>query len=76
LIVTGKFDPITPTVNGEMALETLSNGMLVESPIAGHDPLSTSGTCGIDIVQAFLNHPRADVDASCLDGPGIDFSPT
>lgn len=76
LIVTGKFDPITPTVNGEMALETLSNGMLVESPIAGHDPLSTSGTCGIDIVQAFLNHPRAEVNASCLDDLGIDFSPT
>lgn len=76
LILTGKFDPITPTAGGEMALETLPNGILIESPVAGHDPLSTSGTCGMDVTRAFLNRPRAELDTSCFDDLTMDFSPT
>lgn len=76
LILTGKFDPITPTSGGEEALKTLPNGILIESPVAGHDPLSTSGTCGMDVTRAFLNTPRAELDTSCFDDLTMDFSPT
>jgi len=75
LIMTGRFDPITPAVKGEMALERLPNGVL-EGPIAGHDPVSATGTCGLDIVHEFPNHLRADVDAGCIDEISMDFSPT
>lgn len=73
LMMTGRFDPITPAVKGEMALERLTNGVL-EGPIAGHDPVSAIGTCGLDIVREFPNHLRADVDASCFDEISMDFS--
>lgn len=74
LIVTGKFDPITPTSYGKELLKTLPNGVMIESPIAGHDPASTSGTCGVDIMEQFLEHPRVELDTSCLDDLSIDFS--
>lgn len=76
LIVIGRFDPIIPHSYGEELTKTLSNSTLVESPIAGHDPLSTSGSCGVEIATKFLNDPSGTVDASCLDKVRIDFSPT
>lgn len=75
LILTGAFDPITPTHYGEIALETLPNGTLVEFANAGHDPLSTAGPCAVDIATAFLVDPADEVDASCADDLEIDFSP-
>lgn len=74
LIVTGRFDPITPTSYGKELLKTLPNGVMIESPIAGHDPASTSGACGVDIMEQFLRHPRVELDTSCLDDLSIDFS--
>lgn len=75
LIVTGRFDPITPTFDGELLLDNLTNAVLVESPVASHSPVQTSGQCGVDIVTAFLEHPRKEVDASCLDSLVLDMSP-
>lgn len=75
LIFAGTFDPITPNFDGERLLGDLSNAVLVESPVAGHDPLSTSGQCGIDIAVAFLEHPRRELDTSCIDDLTLDFSP-
>lgn len=75
LIVTGAYDPITPTAYGEELLTTLSNATLVESGIAGHDPLSTSGACGIDVMRSFLVDPEAELETSCLTTVSPDFSP-
>lgn len=75
LIVTGVYDPITPNAYGEEILETLSNATLVESGVAGHDPLSSSGTCGVDVIISFVSDPEADLDASCLTDASPDFSP-
>ncbi|MGB3327471.1 MAG: alpha/beta hydrolase, partial [Thermomicrobiales bacterium] len=75
LIITGRFDPITPTSNGEALLDTLTNAVLVESPVASHSPLQLSGQCGIDIATSFLEHPRKTVDASCLNELELDMSP-
>lgn len=75
LILTGVFDPITPTIYGEIMLPTLTNATLVESGIAGHDPLSTSGECGVAVVHSFLIDPGAEVDSTCLIMAQPDFSP-
>ena len=75
LILTGAFDPITPTTYGEAALETLPNGTLVEFPNAGHDPLSTAGPCALVITLAFLDDPTAEVDTTCTDDLELDLSP-
>lgn len=75
LIVTGLYDPITPTAYGEELLPTLSNATLVESGIAGHAPLSTSGTCGVDVMRSFIAEPEAELDTSCLSDASVDFSP-
>lgn len=75
LIVTGVFDPITPTAYGEELLTTLPNATLVESGIAGHDPLSTSGACGVEVMQSFIVDPGAELDLSCLTTARPDFSP-
>jgi len=75
LIITGRFDPITPTFDGEALLDDLSNAVLVEIPTASHDPLDTSGTCGVGMVTAFLDHPRKDLDTSCVDDLTLDMSP-
>lgn len=75
LIVTGTYDPITPTSYGEDTMATLPNATLVESGIAGHDPLSTSGGCGVDVMHSFLIDPAAVLDTTCLTDVRPDFSP-
>ncbi|MGC4191328.1 MAG: alpha/beta hydrolase [Thermomicrobiales bacterium] len=75
LIITGRFDPITPTFDGELLLDDLSNAVLVESPVASHSPLQMSGQCGVDIATAFLEHPRKELDTSCMDDLTLDMSP-
>ncbi|HEU0163549.1 MAG TPA: alpha/beta fold hydrolase, partial [Thermomicrobiales bacterium] len=75
LIVTGKFDPITPTSYGKLLETTLSNATLITSPVAGHDPASTTGTCGVGIIHRFLNEPADKLDTSCLKDLSLDFSP-
>lgn len=75
LIVTGEFDPITPTAYGEQVVATLSNGTLVESGIGGHAPLSSSGECGVAVVISFLTDPTAELDSTCLTNARADFSP-
>lgn len=75
LIITGKFDPITPTFDGQLLLDNLSNGVLVEIPTASHDPLDTSGTCGVGMAVAFLDHPRKELDTSCVADLTLDMSP-
>ncbi|MGN6032661.1 MAG: alpha/beta hydrolase [Thermomicrobiales bacterium] len=74
-ILTGRFDPITPTFDGERLLDNLSNAVLVEIPTAAHDPLDTSGRCGVAMAVAFLDAPRKELDTSCVDDLTLDLSP-
>jgi pimeloyl-ACP methyl ester carboxylesterase len=75
LIITGRFDPITPNFDGERLLDNLSNAVHVEIPTASHDPLDTSGECGMGIAVAFLESPRKELDTSCVDDLTLDMSP-
>jgi pimeloyl-ACP methyl ester carboxylesterase len=69
LVVTGRYDQITPTSFGQKALLGLPRGRLVTLP-TGHSPLLGSGRCGIDILRAFLRRPTRAVSepSSCKAG--------
>lgn len=72
LVVTGEFDPITPPSYGELAVETLENGYLIEIPGASHDPATTSG---VQLIVDFLDDPSQRPDTSAVEQNQVDFSP-
>lgn len=75
LIVTGRYDPITPVSNGEMLLSYLPNARMVVMESGAHDAISTNPTCGLPILTAFLADPTARLETACADIP-MNFAPT
>ena len=73
LILTGRFDPITPPSYGELVLGNFPNGQLVMFENQGHDPASAPAACSGPMIMAFLDDPTAEVDGSCAAEP-VDFS--
>jgi len=67
LILAGEYDPITPTSNAELALQTLSRGNLFQFPATGHGVFGTHA-CPDSIVAAFLQHPTTRPDGLCISG--------
>lgn len=67
LIVTGGYDPVTPTSYGEAAAEDLEEATVVEVVAAGHDPLSSTPDpeCGPRLLVRFLSNPSAELDGAC-----------
>ncbi|MEM9774548.1 MAG: alpha/beta hydrolase [Chloroflexota bacterium] len=65
LVLVGEFDTATPPVWGELTVETLSNGILVEIPGGGHSLVSSNG-CAIGLMDAFFAQPN-NLDTSCVD---------
>jgi len=74
LILVGEYDPITPPVYGEVAAETLPNSYQVVFPGVGHDPVSTAGSCGLEIIAEFLEEPGEEPDSSCVDELELEFA--
>ncbi len=67
LIITGKYDPVTPPIYGQQIAERLSNSYYFEFPNLGHTPTAAdSSGCAMDIVLAFLENPAVEPDRSCL----------
>ncbi|MEM8859102.1 MAG: alpha/beta hydrolase [Chloroflexota bacterium] len=64
LVLVGEFDTATPPVWGELTVETLSNGILVEIPGGGHSLISGNG-CAIGLMDAFFANPN-NLDTSCV----------
>jgi pimeloyl-ACP methyl ester carboxylesterase len=67
LIVTGRFDPITPPAHGAWLARTLPRAFLVEIAAAGHSPLD--GECGVALLTQFLADPLVAPDAACARAP-------
>lgn len=65
LIMNGRFDPITPPANGELAAETLSNSTVVTFGFTGHSA-ATSGDCAEALMVAFLDNPQRKLDTACV----------
>ena len=74
LVVTGRFDQITPPAYGERVAESLPEATLVEMAGTGHAPLFTSGECGITLLFAFLKEPSAPVDPACARTSTLTFA--
>ncbi len=67
LILSGRFDPITPPSFGAAAADFLSNSYNIVSPVSSHGTLG-SGGCVDLIVQDFLDNPTQPPDSTCLAG--------
>ncbi len=65
LLLEGAYDPITPLPNARKVASTLRTAYLYSFPGYGHGELG-SGPCPSQIVQSFLDSPRAKPDARCL----------
>jgi pimeloyl-ACP methyl ester carboxylesterase len=77
LVVTGAYDPVTPTSYGESVAEDFSAATLVEFAATAHDPLGSppDEKCGAEILAAFLSAPDAEVDAACAGAGKLTFAP-
>ncbi len=71
LVMAGRFDPVTPVAWSEAAAETLTNSHVVIDPFNSHGV--STGTCGMRIVNAFLDAPDVAPDTSCLDDGSVSF---
>jgi len=73
LILSGKFDPITPPTYGENVAKSLSQSFSIEFPTGGHGQM-LEGECENGIINAFLENPRQKPDSSCLnDQKAVNF---
>lgn len=73
LILTGQFDPHSPTPVAEEAASQLSRAYVVEVPGQGHNVLGT-GDCGVSIRNVWVDHPESPPDAiGCLDALSVSF---
>ncbi len=65
LLLSGRFDPITPPNYAQTAAASLPQSHAFTFPWGGHGAFSSSA-CATQIVQAFLSDPSTAPDASCL----------
>ncbi len=71
LIVAGKYDPTTPPRFAQEVGGRLSRSYYFEFPDQGHAPTATDASgCAMKMALAFLDHPEARPDATCLDQKG------
>nr|BBH92621.1 transporter [Thermogemmatispora argillosa] len=69
LILSGEYDPITPTSNARQAQKTLSHSYLFVFPGTGHGVFLTS-PCANLIMAEFLDNPQVQPGSSCLSSMG------
>lgn len=65
LLLSGRFDPVTPPSFAQAAAAGLTNSTLLVDPVASHGVAFLSG-CVDGIISGFLDDPAATIDTSCL----------
>ena len=75
LLISGEFDPITPPEYADEVIGGLSNGQQTTINAVGHDPVSASGPCGLQLTTSFLAAPTEEVDQTCASQLSLDLSP-
>jgi pimeloyl-ACP methyl ester carboxylesterase len=65
LLLSGRFDPITPARNADDVARTLTNATSFVFPNTGHGAFQ-SEPCATGIVEAFLADPATKPDGSCV----------
>ncbi len=71
LILSGRFDPITPPSYGDLVAEGLKNSFVYVFPDGGHGA-AASGECQDQVILSFLADPTTPPEAGCInaiDGP-------
>ena len=67
LVFVGGRDSITPPAYARRAVQRMPHAQLVELPWSGHLPIGLAHLECLDQIElAFLAHPEAPVDASCV----------
>lgn len=65
LVLSGRFDPITPPAFGDMVAQSLSRAYVYAFPNTGHAAVGSS-SCADSLLIEFLANPLAEPDASCV----------
>jgi hypothetical protein len=69
LIISGKYDSITPPYFGQLVASHLPNSFYLEFPDQGHVPTAASNTdCPMQTVLSFLDQPDVNPESTCLAG--------
>lgn len=67
LVISGKYDPVTPPIYGQQIAERLSNSYYFEFPNLGHTPTAADGSgCAENVVLAFLSDPMVEPNRDCM----------
>lgn len=74
LLLSGEYDPATPTVWANRAAKTLPFGQVVVFRGIGHDVID-SDPCGSKVADDFLANPRRKLDTECIDQLGAPEFP-
>lgn len=73
LLLSGEFDPVTPSKYALETAQTLENSTLVTFPNGGHGQ-AFEGECQDQIILDFLESPQVSPDISCVEQiDGVDF---
>ncbi|MCS6940211.1 MAG: alpha/beta hydrolase [Roseiflexus sp.] len=65
LVLSGRFDPITPPEFGDVVARTLSRAYVYTFPDTGHAAVGAS-ECANTMLKAFLDDPLQPPDSSCI----------
>lgn len=65
LVLSGRFDPITPPEFGDVVARTLSRAYVYAFPDTGHAAVGSSA-CADTMLKAFLDNPLQPPDSSCI----------
>jgi hypothetical protein len=73
LVLSGEYDPVTPSKWGRLLATNLRNGHFFEFPGIGHS-VGMASECARSVTRAFLADPTQAPEASCVaEMTGIDF---
>lgn len=65
LIVSGRYDPITPAAFGDIVAQSVPQATHIIIPNGAHGAM-LSNACAADIAKAFWANPTAPLDTSCV----------
>ncbi|PMP74383.1 MAG: transporter, partial [Roseiflexus castenholzii] len=65
LVLSGRFDPITPPEFGDVVARTLSRAYVYTFPDTGHGAVGSSA-CADTMLKAFLDNPSQPPGSSCI----------
>ena len=72
LIVSGQYDPTTPSLTGEMVANSLPNSYFYTIPGMGHGA-TIGNACASAILMAFLKTPEKEPDSTCIAAKPFEF---